>query len=194
MVDANIKRVEDVTKPMKWIPLYVLILLQACSIDKDKKVDRKKFSFKTGSDTQLFFKNVRQSYYDLEENKAAKFNVFRNKKRVKDAPYPILNFAIVINYLQDEAYLLLEPNEIVGDLPLVIEGTNDSTRATQLIRLDTQNPKSTLEFATDLYDLLQDNSFQLIVGNEKLPILNNAQSREAFRVTISDYYRLTRVF
>ncbi len=179
---------------MKLIPLYCLLFIQACGIDKDKKVDREKFTFKTGSDTQLFFKNVRQSYYDLEENKAAKFNVFRFKKRVKESNLPILNFAIVVNYLKDEAYLLLEPSKTVGELPVVIQSVNDSTGVSGQIILESQNPKSTLDFAADLYDAMQEgHAFSLIQNSKRIQMFNNQLSREAFRITISDYYRLTRV-
>ena len=59
---------------MKKVLFCIMFLMQySCQIDRDKKVNFEDFNFKTGDDTEIFFKNMRQSYYDLEENKAAKF-------------------------------------------------------------------------------------------------------------------------
>lgn len=180
---------------MKWIPLLFILVLSACTIDGDKKIDRSKFTFKTGSDTQLFFKNVRQSYYELEENEAAKFQVFRFLKRSTETTKPIFNLAIVNNYLNDEAYLLLEPNEAAGDIPFTIISTNDSTRASRNIVLEAQNRETTLNFTADIYDDMKSgNKFQLSIGDSLVDILDNQPEREAFRITVSDYLRLTRVF
>lgn len=49
------------------ILLFLLtLLLSGCKIDRDKKVDREKFQFKIGADANLFFRNVRQIYYDVK--------------------------------------------------------------------------------------------------------------------------------
>ncbi|MEM1408742.1 MAG: hypothetical protein AAGG59_18305, partial [Bacteroidota bacterium] len=66
---------------MKKGMVFILIAVFSCHINADKKVTLDNFEFKTGDDTELFFKNVRQSYYDLEENQAAKFNLFRFSDR-----------------------------------------------------------------------------------------------------------------
>lgn len=174
--------------------LTILLIISSCQIDREKKIDREKFTFKMGSDTQLFFKNVRQSYYDLEENKAAKFNVFRFSNREKTNQKPVLNLAIVINYLQDEAYLLMEPNTAMGDLPFSIVST-DSSGQTNTITLTSQNRESTLHFVTDLYEhLLQGNSFELELDGKKTGLFTKPNEKEAFRITVSDYYRLTRIY
>ena len=180
---------------MKWIISISLLVVTSCTIDGDKSIDRSKFTFKTGSDTQLFFKNVRQSYYDLEENKAAKFQVFRFAKRSVNTDKPIFNLAIVNNFLKDEAYLLLEPNQSTGDIPYKIISTNDSTKVSRTILLAAQNRETTLNFAADIYDEIKlGNQLQLSIGDTLIDILDNHQEREAFRITVSDYLRLTRVF
>ena len=38
-------------------------------------------------------------------------------KWVKEGENPVINMAIAINYLNDEAYLLLAPNEVMPELP-----------------------------------------------------------------------------
>ena len=138
---------------------------------------------------------MRQSYYDLEENKAAKFQVFRFAKRSVNTDKPIFNLAIVNNFLKDEAYLLLEPNQSTGDIPYKIISTNDSTKVSRTILLAAQNRETTLNFAADIYDDIKlENQLQLSIGDTLIDILDNHQEREAFRITVSDYLRLTRVF
>jgi len=172
--------------------IFALILLASCKIDSDRAVDRENFTFKTGDDTELFFKNVRQSYYDLEENKAAKFNVFRFEERSIDESKPILNLAIVINYLKDEAYLLIEPNKALTneDAIIVIDETSNES-----IVLQNFNHASMLEFASKIYEgLLQNHDFLVDANGKTVPLLDSKTEREAFRITVSDYYRLTRVY
>ncbi|UII33749.1 hypothetical protein LVD17_07950 [Fulvivirga ulvae] len=173
----------------------VAVLLYSCKIDHDKKVDRAKFSFKTGDDTELFFKNMRQSYYDLEENSVAKFNIFRYKDRVQEADHQLLNLAIVINYLQDEAYLLLEPDESLRDQDRLEVIWSGEAETGGTILLENYNREGMLEFVSQVYEALQKKArFTLKLEGEELPLLDDPREREAFRITVSDYYRLTRVY
>jgi hypothetical protein len=41
-----------------------MMLLTGCKIDRNREIDHEKFTFKASDDTELFFKNVRQVYYD----------------------------------------------------------------------------------------------------------------------------------
>ncbi len=174
---------------MRYIAL-ILIVITSCKMDSDKAIDRKKFTFKTGDDTELFFKNVRQSDYDLEENKAAKFNVFRHEDRLREKQ-PSLHLAIVINYLQDEAYLLVEPSE---DLRQLDEIWVETASGSEIVLSDFSK-EGMLEFASQVYErLLKDEQFQVSINGEQKSILQNPSDREAFRVTVSDYYRLTRIY
>jgi hypothetical protein len=179
---------------MRYGQLLLLVLLFSCSLDKGKEVNRSKLTFKTGSDTQLFFKNVRQSYYDVEENKAAGLNVFRFSDRSIANENPIINLAIVVNYRQDEAYLLLEPNEFVGYEGILIRATDDKSNAEYEYQLSDMSKVEMLDFAADMYDaILAGYVFQIKINGEMLPLLIDQKEREAFRITVSDYYRLTRV-
>lgn len=182
---------------MRYFALLILILT-ACKIDSEKSIDRDKFTFKTGDDTELFFKNMRQSYYDKEVNKAAKFDVFRHEDRVIGDDRPLLNLAIVINYLYDEAYLLVEPNAPLKDEDILkVRWATDQNGKTDegLIVLETPNRKSMLEFTSQIYEVLQQNArFEVEINNEYVTVLGSDDEREAFRVTVADYYRLIRVY
>jgi hypothetical protein len=180
---------------MSRIIFLSLLIISGCKIDTDKTIDRDKLSFKIGTDTQLFFKNVRQSYYDLEENQAAKFNVFRFSERNVNPEEAVLNLAIVINYLQDEAYLLIEPSKIIADEEIMLNAENPLADESITLRLEEVNREGMLNFCTSVYELIvQGYDIKMMVEDQWQPILNTPQTREAFRITVSDYYRLTRVF
>lgn len=180
---------------MRRFVFLLFLIISGCKIDNDKTIDRDNLTFKIGTDTQLFFKNVRQSYYDLEENKAAKFNVFRFSDRNMNPEEAVLNLAIVINYLQDEAYLLVEPSELLADENIELRAEHPTTGESVSLHLVAANREGMLDFCTSVYELIvQGYDIEMKLREKRQPILNTPETREAFRITVSDYYRLTRVF
>ncbi len=172
--------------------LVPALLVTGCRLDGDREVDRSRFTFRTGDDTELFFKNVRQSDYEMEANEAAKFNVFRHENRPQADSLPWINPAIVVNYLQDEAYILIESSPALQDLDelQVIHVAGLDT-----LILETPNREENLEFASRIYEHLQKgDSLVIYDGKNYVPFLADRSHYEAFRITLSDYYRLTRVY
>lgn len=89
-----------------------LLLLVGCKIDREKKVDRTKFQFKIGADSNLFFRNVRQIYYDRSSPDGT-WQAYRFSDRYTGNDRPVIEPVIVINWLKDEAYLLIDVNELL---------------------------------------------------------------------------------
>ncbi|MEO1051568.1 MAG: hypothetical protein AAFX87_13135 [Bacteroidota bacterium] len=182
---------------MKQIVILLsgLIWLGSCQIDGDKQVDRDKFDFKTTDDTELFFKNVRQLYYDLEELPAGNLNVFRIKSRNTSDNTPVINIAIVMNWLKDEAYVLIEPSSVLAESgSLSLKWENQESGTSGQIELSSRGKEAMLEFATRVYEEVKNGSSFSIDDDDNTPILVDSEEREAIRKTMSDYYRLTRIF
>lgn len=180
---------------MRILIVAWVFLLASCQIDKDKKINRDKFSFKTGDDTEIFFKNMRQSYYGIEENKQANFNLFRFKETPDIKDVPQVKPVIVINYLQDEAYIMLETNSFFKDYQPMHFQWQDSTQSTGDISLEAYNREAILEFSTQLYEsIIKNHQLSTEINGKQYKIFVDRKEREAFRVTLSDYYRLTRIF
>ena len=178
---------------MKYF-IIIILFCSSCKIDQDKNVDRQKFKFKTGDDTELFFKNVRQSYYEMEENRQAKFNVFRYAERLKVKDGPMVNPAIVHNYIKDEAYLLIEPNDFLQDQDSLKVKWKALTEEGHMV-LASFNHEQMLEFASQLYEGIRKNaSFEVMKDGQYISVLDTPEERETFRITMSDYYRLTRIY
>ncbi|MEM1137815.1 MAG: hypothetical protein AAGI07_18405, partial [Bacteroidota bacterium] len=95
--------------------LQITFLLCACDPNRKKKVDPEIRKYGTTDSSELFFKNMRQYYYDLENKGEAGLHLFRLKDRVLAQEHPIINLSIIFNWRNDEAYLYMEPNNFFSD-------------------------------------------------------------------------------
>lgn len=181
---------------MRWRFVFLLLLssvLLACNPDKNRKVDQATISFKTNDASKLFFKNLRQSYYDKEEMEAAKLEIYRLRKRNQSLKHPVVNLAIVNNWRFDEAYLLLEPNGLLSLDSLAITWKNPETTTNGVISFKGGNKKAIVKFADQIYDQIQQGSeFSVLLEGKAWDILKSSEDREAFRITMMDYYRLVQ--
>lgn len=182
-------------KPFLIGQLLIILLLTGCKIDHDKKVDRSKFQFEIGDDSELFFRNVRQIYYD-RSSPDGKWQAYRLSNRYPGEERPVILPVIVINWLMDEAYLLIDTNELLSEeehLEVII--SDSSTAKSDTIILNQRGRERMLEFGSQLYEAIQANQKIEVKSKGKfLLILNEDIDRETFRITMSDYYRLTRLF
>ncbi|MCU0419023.1 MAG: hypothetical protein MUC38_05135 [Cyclobacteriaceae bacterium] len=167
------------------------LMLGACTLDGNKKVDREKFQFKMGDDSELFFKNVRAIYYDRATAPDGKTEVYRFADRYTGQERPLITPAIVINWLEDEAYVLIENNEPLDAEPFLSVRVNDSVT----VDLRERGRERMLEFGSRIYEGIQKGQdIRVKQDSVFVPLFATDNDREAFRVTLADYYRLTRVF
>jgi len=182
-------------KPFLIGLLLIIVSLIGCKIDRDKKVDRAKFQFEVGDDSELFFRNVRQIYYDRSSPDGT-WQAYRFGDHYQGNDRPVILPVIVINWLQDEAYLLIDTNELLteeDDLRVIISDT--STLKADTLILNQRGRERMLEFGSRLYEAIQTNQTITVKSRGKfVPLLMEGDDRETFRITMSDYYRLTRVF
>lgn len=181
---------------IKYLSFALLVLFCGCTIDKDKTVERDKFSFKTADDTEIFFRNMSASSYDKEERKDTNWEIYRHEDLYNDTSGYAINAAIVVNVLNDQAYLLIEPGEKLQELDKIIVFASDPQSSDdENISLDVPNKETMLEFASQLYEAIRDGkNLKLRVGDNILPLFEDPDRRQAFRRTMADYYRLTRIF
>jgi hypothetical protein len=103
---------------------------------------------------------------------------------------------IVINWLNDEAYLLIETNDFLGDEDFLraVIADRDSLK-TDTITLNQRGRERMLEFGSRLYEgIMANHDIQIQYKGAFVPILTEESDRETFRITMADYYRLTRIF
>ncbi|MGK7389485.1 MAG: hypothetical protein ACNS60_04015 [Candidatus Cyclobacteriaceae bacterium M2_1C_046] len=176
--------------------LIIAIIFISCTIDRDKKVDREKLLFKTGDDTELFFKNVRASDYEKEEKKETRWEIYRHEDLYEEDDSLSINVAIIINILNDEAYIMVEPGHKVKEMEeVIVYATDPAANSLDTISFDHPNKEGMLEFASQLYEAIRDKKkLMLLYQQDTVPVLEDQERREAFRRTMADYYRLVRAF
>jgi hypothetical protein len=176
--------------------LVMLFTVSSCKIDRNKSVDRDKFTYKYTDDTFLFFKNVRQIYYDFQDLPDARWYAFRWSDRYRENDFPTVNPVIVVDWFKNEAYVLVETNEILfEEESLTIRERNSGTGKTYSYSLNERGRENMLEFATKIYEGIMAGNELFIQHNKQfVPLFQNDEQSETFRVVMSDYYRLTNVF
>lgn len=176
---------------MKGWLIFTLLLMGACKIDQTRPIEKVRLGFAVADDAELFFKNVRQIYYDRQDLPAAKVSVFRHPDRMPDPDLPALWPALVLSTVEDEAKILIENNALLDNEMELRVSITQNNKATELT-LGTRGRDQMLEFATTIYKGIQAQaSFVIYLGNTPHPWLANEDQREAFRVTLADFYRLT---
>lgn len=182
-------------KPFLIGQLLIILLLAGCKIDQDKKVDRSKFQFEIGDDSELFFRNVRQIFYDRSSPDGT-WQAYRFSNRYLGNERPVILPVIVINWLKDEAYLLIDTNDLLSEEDYLEVIISDAfTSKSDTIILNQRGRERMLEFGSQLYEAIQANQqIEVKSRGEFLPVLKEDIDREAFRISMGDYYRLTRVF
>jgi hypothetical protein len=178
-----------------YIFIVMVIMMPACKIDRKNTVDRDKFTFMVSDDSFLFFQNVRQIYYDFQDLPQAKWYAYRFSDRSPRQDSPALTPVIVVNWLNDEGYLLVEANEYLQEeRTIVIQEKNNSGRMVEYALTD-RGRENMLEFATKIYEGIMDDREIYVRANGKFyPLFEDDEDRDNFRVVLADYYRLTRIF
>lgn len=184
-----------IMKPIVQYAFFMALLFTGCKLDREKSIDRARFSFKITADSYLFFKNVRQIYYDFNDLKEAGWHAYRLSNRYRGNDVPVLNPTLVVDWRKDEAYVLIETNAVLADLPaLVIYEQSSSSGITYSYTLAERGKENMLEFATKIYEgIMAENEFTIDVNGVNIPIFQGEEARENFRVAMADYYRLTRI-
>jgi hypothetical protein len=183
-----------VQKP--FLILFVMLLLAgSCKIDRNKRVDRDKITFRITDDSFLFFKNVRQVYYDFHDLPQARWYAFRFSDRPRRTDGPVLNPVIVVDWMRDESYVLIEPNDFLLHEEIFLVQERSPSGKTVEYRLTQRGRENMLEFATKIYEgIMDEHEITIRSGDKFHPLFINDEERESFRVVMSDYYRLTNIF
>jgi len=168
----------------------ISISLLGCGQIKNDNLDPNEVRFETTDASKLFFKNTRRSFYKLEEIPDAKLEVFRWKGEWNNA-LPQLTLALVNNWRYDEAYLLIEPNAFIDLNNLKLRWKSETGEIGE-IRFEPGNKTNHARFAGLVYQQLRNESqFEVWADGKWQPFFTDADSQEAFEMTVYDFYRLT---
>ena len=170
----------------------VSLVIVACQPKDPQSISVEDIDFMTNDASEIFFKNVRQSYYDKQEIAVAGMDVFRMSDHNLEADYPLINLAIAYNWRNDQAFLMVEPNAQISD-PEEFElwSVDPATQDTTVIRYAMGNMKDQVTFAHLVYQALSaEGQLYYNDGRAPIPIFDKFEDREVLRKTMLDYYKL----
>ncbi len=166
----------------KWLPVFCL---SSCLLKSGEKVDLSDFDFGTTDSAELFFKNVRQSYYHLEERKQAKMNLFRLSNFSEGGRHPSIQPMIIHHWPIDEASIWLEFDSTFSS-PITFTLFKDQVSST--VSFNGSSRQEHLKLANSIFEVLLD-SGSVRCGGEELFAFGTAD-RLNYKVVMNDYYRL----
>lgn len=173
----------------KIIQLVFLFLVFSCHPDKLKKESIENLRFETTDASELFFKNVRRSDYDVEELTEARLEIFRYKNT--RAETNLVTPALIVNWGVDRAFLMLETRD---SLPETIHFLINDSISSDTILFDGSNQRQHAEVALKMYNAILDKQkiYVLLPGEWKKELFTN-QGREEFRRIVFDFLRLVEL-
>lgn len=172
--------------------ILVSFLIVGCQSKDPTSISVEDIDFMTNDASEIFFKNVRQSYYDKQEIAAAGMDVFRMSDRNLDADYPLIHLAIAYNWRNDQAFLMVEPNAgITNPEEFELWRINTAEEDTAVIRYTMGNMKDQVTFAHRVFQALSaEDQLYFYDGQAASPIFDKFEDREVLRKTVLDYYKL----
>ena len=150
-------------------------------------------AFRTTPPSHLFFKNVRASSYYAERPKGMELDLYRHRRFSQTAKRPMLIPVIIDDWMRDQAYLFVRPNDFAGiHDPLTVKVMRPRGD-TVLTMPDVPTRPAQFAFANELYaQLLEGHRVYLLqVDSTYLPIYEQRAERASYLAVMQDYYRLT---
>ncbi|GAB5538833.1 MAG: hypothetical protein Salg2KO_09360 [Salibacteraceae bacterium] len=180
------------TKPiLKYVLIGVLGSLVLVSIlpQPDHKVlNMSRVTPHVLESNALFFKNLRQYYYDKMEDEKSGYTIFSHPDQKKlNALTP--KFRIVDNWRHDEAYILMDIDESLRNgAEMVMKTPSDEFRYS----INNMTSAKSLELAVCLYDALRQDSVMFFIeqNEHRVAIWSSPEERSVLKTILKDYFKL----
>jgi hypothetical protein len=163
----------------------IIIFLVTCETKKQTPISTESIVFQTTDQSELFFKNIRQSSYRLTEMKTAGINIFYPSAFENEEwiirPYLVHNWRI------DKAFLMLE----IKDSLITPKFEIGKVEIQKLVFI----PETHLDqaiFGLQVYNSIiqHDSIFVLDHSGKLLPVFPTNELKEAYRITCVDFLQL----
>jgi len=179
---------------MKKLLLLLFLSSLGCSINTSEKVELEKLRFNYTDDAYIFFRNMRQTHYDLEVMEEGGWRIYRHEDRKTDTSDFYFNISLVVNWRVNRAYPIIEMSDDIEKKGLEIIWEAIESDESGIFVLGGEKRKDEMLFSSKLYNKMID-EVELFVTykNEKQALFKNIDQKEAFRVSMYDFYRLTGI-
>ena len=176
-----------------WIISIAIILgFGSCHPDKNKSVDLDQIRFQSTDASEIYFRNMRRSYYEMEERKEAAIELY-TLSDYEAFEAAMLKPTIAYNWRNDFVAVMLDASDKLKDednLVVIFE----SAEGQQKMILNESDIKSQTTVALRLYNgILDNNEIFLVLNRQKVPLFKNNEEKQLFRITIFDFLRFVEM-
>lgn len=164
----------------------------ACSVNTSKKVELEKLRFSYTDDAYIFFRNMRQTQYDLEVMEEGGWRIYRHEDRQHDTTDFYFNVSLVVNWRVNRVYPIIEMTERFKKEGLALEWEALESDESGKIALEGIKRRDEMLFVSKIYNkMTEEVEFFISIENQKTPLFPNTDAKEAFRISLYDFYRMT---
>lgn len=177
-----------------WAVAGFFLICMACSPDSNEHQkgtgDRR---FRTTPPSLLYFKNMRSTQYTVDEQPKSRIELYRLSKFETTSRYPVLYPVIANNWLEDEAYLFLQPNEWKAGFLSPLTLSQDTAWSSAALQLQPPTPQRQYELSLLLYESLKQGEvwYAAAADSTFAPLFADGDERAYFLTTVRDYLKLT---
>ena len=143
-------------------------------------------TFDTQSNSELFFTNTRAFYYDLEDMSEAGFKVYHFGNLLAADTVAYINFYIVHNWRQSEAYIMIEPSALLAAKDSFSIQTKDTAIGISLSQMNNANH---YRVGAIIFQSLLDKS-PVFLNNTNQNIFGTANNEQQNFKVLKDYFKL----
>jgi hypothetical protein len=137
---------------------------------------------------------MRQSSYDLEVMEDGGWRIYRHEDRLTDTSDFYFNISLVVNWRVSRVYPIIEMTKSIEKDGFQVVWEAIETDDKGIISLEGNQRRNEMIFSTKLYNKMIDEvQLYVIYKNKKLPLFVSSDQKEAFRVSLYDFYRMTGI-
>ncbi len=182
-------------QPIFSLSVFLIVMIHACqpapSEQGIKSAGQSRFS--TTPPSHLYFKNIRSTFYELTTQPGTRIDLYRYRRFSQTTDRPILYPLIVDNWMEDEAYLAIRPNDYEGGFSDTLQVFWSASDSSGVYRLESARWEDQYRLAMQLDESLkQRHKLEIRTSEGRIvPIFETRGDRDHFQTTIRDFQRLT---
>ncbi len=170
--------------------LLLIVINLSCATGTSRLIEAEKLNFSYTDDAYLFFRNMRQTGYHIENLEDKEVRLYTHDDYADKSP---LKTTMVANWKANKAYaiMVLRDSVSLNDISIYWKGEVDKG---EVIFPNTRRQGELVALTAIYNHMLQQHELSIEIegGREEL-LFADADSREAFRISMYDFYRLTGV-
>jgi hypothetical protein len=185
---------QQVSILMKNLIFIFILIIFSCSVNTSEKVELEKLRFNYSDDAYIFFRNMRQTNYDLEVMEEGGWRIYRHEDRQRDTTDFYFNISLVVNWRVNRVYPIIEMTKSIDKESFQVYWEAIESTEKGNISMEGEKRRDEMIFASKLYNkMVEEVEIYVNYKNKKHPLFLDSEKREAFRVSMYDFYRMTGV-